>query len=171
VWIFVSEYELPEAWRGHEDTDPTSHVAVDAVEVALAARFDKGKLKIRGYFVPGPNFWIGRADELLRSRSAEPSLDSFFKNLHPKPAVVGEATSGHELKNSRKDDEPLTEGGAARGYEEDLGRPVLPAIEPHAVAERKRTSPVVGCGGTTRPGVSRQPGDPQRLAGADRPWQ
>jgi hypothetical protein len=90
------------------------------------------ELSQSSWFVPGPNFWIGKADELLSSRRAEPPLDSSFKkNLHPKPSVVGEATDGgHESLNSRNDDEPLTEGGAARGYEEDLERPVSPASEP-----------------------------------------
>jgi hypothetical protein len=127
---FVSEYELPEAWRDHEDTDPVSRVGVDGFEVGLAARFEKGKVKIRGYFVPSPNFWIATADELLRSRSAQPPLDSSFKkNLHPKPSEVGEATDGvDESLDSKIDDEPLIERPATRDNEERFERPALPSI-------------------------------------------
>jgi hypothetical protein len=132
VWIFLSEYELPETWRAHDDTDPGSRVAVDGLEIALAARFENGKVKIRGYFVPGPKFWIGRADELLRSRPAEPLVDSSIKkNLHATPSEVDEGTDGVDKSlASQINGEHLTEGGAVRDYEEDLERPVSPAIEP-----------------------------------------
>ena len=56
---FISEHELPEAWRDRKASDPVSRVAVDAFEVVLAARFENGMFKVRGYFVPGSNFWIG----------------------------------------------------------------------------------------------------------------
>jgi hypothetical protein len=127
---FIIEYELPEAWRDHEDTDPVTRVAADAFEVALAARFEKGKVKIRGYFVPRPNFWIGKADELLRSRSAEPPLaSSFEKNFHAKPSEVDEATDGvDESLNSQIDEEPLAEGAAVRDDAEHLERPASPSI-------------------------------------------
>jgi hypothetical protein len=113
---FLSEYELPETWRAHDDTDPGSRVAVDGLEIALAARFENGKVKIRGYFVPGPNFWIGRADELLRSRRAEPLVDSSFKkNLHATPSEVDQGTDGVDKPlASQIDDEPLIKGPATR---------------------------------------------------------
>jgi hypothetical protein len=86
---FISEHELPEAWRDQKPTDPVTSLAIDAFEGAVAARFENGKLKIRGYFVPTSNFWIEKAGELLRSRNAEPPVDSSVKkNLHLKPSQV-----------------------------------------------------------------------------------
>ena len=89
---FISEHELPEAWRDRKASDPVSRVAVDAFEVVLAARFENGKFKVRGYFVPGSNFWIGRAGELLRSRGIEPNGDSSLeKNLQEEPSAPDQA--------------------------------------------------------------------------------
>jgi hypothetical protein len=69
-----------------------SRVAVDAFEVVLAARFENGMFKVRGYFVPGSNFWIGRADELLRSRGIELNGDSSLKkNLQEEPCAPDQA--------------------------------------------------------------------------------
>ena len=89
---FISEHELPEAWRDRKASDPVSRVAVDAFEVVLAVRFENGMFKVRGYFVPGSNFWIGKADELLRSRGIEPNGDSSLKkNLQEEPCAPDQA--------------------------------------------------------------------------------
>lgn len=80
---FISEHELPEVWRDHKATDPGTRVAADAFEVALAARFENGKFKIRGYFVPGSHFWIREANELLRSRGVDPNGDSSLRKNPP----------------------------------------------------------------------------------------
>ena len=89
---FISEHELPEAWRDRKARDPVSRVAVEAFEVVLAARFENGKFKVRGYFVPGSNFWIGKADELVRSRGIEPNGDSSLKkNLQEEPCAPDQA--------------------------------------------------------------------------------
>jgi hypothetical protein len=89
---FVSEHELPEAWRDYRPTDPVICSELDAFEVALAARFENGRLKLRGYFVPGSDFWIGKAGELLRSRAVDPNRDSSLKKNPEEPCAHDQVT-------------------------------------------------------------------------------
>jgi hypothetical protein len=89
---FISEYELPEAWRDHKASDPASRVAVDAFEVVLAARFENSKFRVRGYFVPRSSFWIGKADEFLRSRAVDPNRDSSLKKNTEEPCAPDQVT-------------------------------------------------------------------------------